>query len=371
MNGKTNVTTGPGSDELLQVPLEAPTSFTADAGNSQVTLKWTDPIDKYAVVLGDTAETSDQLVSEFDHTIVVRKEGSNPTDPSDGTLVTTSSSRNQYQTSGYIDAGLTNDIEYHYGIYTANKANIFSPGAFAHATPMGYRPASTFPVGNVFKIPVNGTVYNWTIVNQGNPDTSKYNASCNGTWLLMEDCYTSMKFFTGNSGGINTNKTGNYNISDVKSYLDNDFFNMLNDSTKKVVKQVTLPTASKLGFDPNWESTTISAKAFILSLAELGFYELPQDESANLPTTRGINEGAVLNYFLNTNRSGADPKRKSKQGKTYWTRTPLGSNTMVYTIINTGDRDAGNDRTDSFGVRVCMIIDSNAMFNDNGELLIE
>ena len=146
---------------------------------------------------------------------------------------------------------------------------------------------------------------------------------------------------------------------------------MLNDSTKKVVKQVTLPTASRLGFDPNWESTTISAKAFILSLAELGFYELPQDESANLPTTRGINEGAILNYFLNTNRSGADPKRKSKQGTIYWTRTPSASNTMVYTITSAGDRNTEDEQTRSFGVRVCMVIDSDAMFNDNGELLIE
>lgn len=47
----------------LQIPLDAPANFTAEAGNAQVTLTWTDPKDKYATPEGETAQDPDQLVS--------------------------------------------------------------------------------------------------------------------------------------------------------------------------------------------------------------------------------------------------------------------------------------------------------------------
>ena len=70
---------------------------------------WTDPEDV------DT--------SVWNGTVVVRKEGSTPTDKSDGTIVVDSRTRNQYATSGYTDTGLTNGTEYFYGIfpYTTNE----------------------------------------------------------------------------------------------------------------------------------------------------------------------------------------------------------------------------------------------------------
>ena len=40
----------------LQIPLDAPAGFTAEAGNAQVTLTWTDPKDKYATPEGETAQ---------------------------------------------------------------------------------------------------------------------------------------------------------------------------------------------------------------------------------------------------------------------------------------------------------------------------
>ena len=57
----------------LQIPLEACTAFSASAGNAKVELTWTDPKDKYATPEGDISDTGDQLVSEWDHTVLVRK----------------------------------------------------------------------------------------------------------------------------------------------------------------------------------------------------------------------------------------------------------------------------------------------------------
>lgn len=125
----------------LQIPLDAPTSFSATAGNAQVELTWTDPLDKYATPEGEVSETGDQLVSEWDHTILVRKTGSQPAGPNDGTVVVSSSVRNQYQSTAYVDSGLTNDTTYYYGAYAYNKDGVASEGAFVSATPEA-RPAT-------------------------------------------------------------------------------------------------------------------------------------------------------------------------------------------------------------------------------------
>ena len=47
---------------------------------------------------------------------------------------------------------------------------------------------STKAVGSTVKIKVNGTLRNFIVVHQGRP-SSLYDASCDGTWLLMEDIY--------------------------------------------------------------------------------------------------------------------------------------------------------------------------------------
>lgn len=103
MNGRTN-SNGVGTD-TLQVPLDPPVNLTATAGNAKVSLTWMDPVDKYATPEGETAQDPQQLVSEWDYTVLVRKVGSQPNDPNDGTVVTKSSIRNQYQTSPYEDTG--------------------------------------------------------------------------------------------------------------------------------------------------------------------------------------------------------------------------------------------------------------------------
>ena len=45
-------------------------------------------------------------------------------------------------------------------------------------------------VGSIVKIKVNGASKDFIVVQQGNPNTGTYDASCDGTWLLMKDIYT-------------------------------------------------------------------------------------------------------------------------------------------------------------------------------------
>ena len=57
----------------------------------------------------------------------------------------------------------------------------------------------TKAVGSIVKIKVNGASKDFIVVQQGNPNTSTYDSSCNGTWLLMKDIYTTSTFGNNNS----------------------------------------------------------------------------------------------------------------------------------------------------------------------------
>ena len=50
-------------------------------------------------------------------------------------------------------------------------------------------------IGSVVKIKVNGTLRNFIVVHQGKP-SSIYDASCDGTWLLMDFSAVVVHVFT-------------------------------------------------------------------------------------------------------------------------------------------------------------------------------
>ena len=175
----------------LQIPLEACTAFSATAGNAQVELTWTDPLDKYATPEGEVSDTGDQLVSEWDHTVLVRKTGSQPAGPNDGTVVVSSSVRNQYQTTAYTDTGLVNDTTYYYGVFAYNKDGVASPGAFTNATPKAGTPLSELTEGTIIKINENGSPVEYYLAKhnyepdlngQGRELVVRKNAAINTVW---------------------------------------------------------------------------------------------------------------------------------------------------------------------------------------------
>lgn len=93
-------------------------------GNGQLTLKWTDPTD-----------------SDWASTKLVRKVGGYPTSANDGTVVVTSTVRNQYQSTGFVDTGLTNGAQYYYQLFPADTSgNVNSNTANRlTATPADYQ----------------------------------------------------------------------------------------------------------------------------------------------------------------------------------------------------------------------------------------
>lgn len=115
----------------VKVPLNPIDNLTADAGNARVELTWTDPKD----VLSEGVP-----VTEWDKTVLVRKEGGEPSSIDDGVKVVESSVRNQYKTKPYVDTSVQNEKIYYYRAFAVSKNKLVSDeGANAvQAQPMPY-----------------------------------------------------------------------------------------------------------------------------------------------------------------------------------------------------------------------------------------
>ena len=86
----------------------------------------------------------------------------------------------------------------------------------------------SYAVGKTVKIAVDGKDYDWLVVHQGIPDAGIYDASCNGTWLLMKDIYENSQW---RSSGTN-----DYANSTIHSYLNSTFLNLLEPNIKNAIK---------------------------------------------------------------------------------------------------------------------------------------
>ena len=85
-----------------------------EIGNTELTVRWTDPND--TVIEGS-------VVSTWAGTKLVRKAGSFPTSPSDGVVLVDNKVRGAYTSNGFVDSGLTNGTTYYYQLFPYNTTN--------------------------------------------------------------------------------------------------------------------------------------------------------------------------------------------------------------------------------------------------------
>ena len=103
-------------------------------GNGQASITWTDP--------SDIADTSSRFGANWASTVLVRKAGSAPSGPSDGTVVLTETTKNTYSSSAYVDSGLTNGTTYYYAAYAYSSDGAVSTAATDSVTPTAFDPSS-------------------------------------------------------------------------------------------------------------------------------------------------------------------------------------------------------------------------------------
>lgn len=211
----------------------------------------------------------------------------------------------------------------------------------------------TKAVGSIVKINVNGKAKDFIIVHQGIPDAGIYDASCDGTWVLMKDIYTTSIFNNRNVGD-------SYKNSVIDSYLNNTFLPLLDTDIRAVIKQVKIPYQNVSGHAESIATGAngLSTKVFLLSGYEVGW--TTNDES-HFPK-----DGAKLDYFGKS--SGGNSKRiayKDGSAAAWWLRSPENRYGLIWTVISSGSSGDWDFYT-TCGVRPALILPSTLWVYDDG-----
>lgn len=211
---------------------------------------------------------------------------------------------------------------------------------------------STKAVGSTVKLNVDGALKEFLVVHQGKP-SSIYDNSCNGTWLLMKDCYVSRAWHSSN-----VNK---YESSDIHTYLNNTFLKLLDSNIQEAIKQVKLPyrqNGGSGGTDRNG-ANGLSTKIFLLSGYEVGW---TTSDNSYFPV-----DGAKLDYFAAS--SGGNSKRiayLNGSAAYWWLRSPFTLNTgSVWYVRSSGGYD-DNRASGSYGIRPALVLPSTLLVSDDG-----
>lgn len=196
------------------------------------------------------------------------------------------------------------------------------------------------PVGEKIKLTFDGSSRNFIIIHQGNPDSTIYDSSCNGTWLLIEDIYKEQSFDGGSEN--------NYAESTIGTAINRTSFRAKFDSdVQSAIKRAKIPYVSGLGTTGSLVTGAngLSSYFFLLSLREVGF----SDE--------GFDDGVALSYFATATDTERIAYYNGKATR-WWLRSPrTTNNTYVYAIDTDGDYgrySVGN----KYGTRFAFIISS-------------
>ena len=214
----------------------------------------------------------------------------------------------------------------------------------------------TKAVGSAIKIKVNGTVKDFIIVHQGIPDAGIYDASCDGTWLLMKDIYTASAFSSNNNS---------YKDSGIHSYLNGTFFNLIDTDIRNVIKQVKIPyqNGTSSGGSLATGANGLSTKVFLLSGYEVGW---TTSDSIYFPR-----DGAKLDYF--GSGSGGNGKRVAYNGSSaaiWWLRSPYTNGNYNVWYVNSAGSNDYNWYGNSYGVRPAFILPSTLVVSDDGTVSV-
>ncbi len=215
----------------------------------------------------------------------------------------------------------------------------------------------TKAVGSIVKIKVNGAAKDFIIVQQGNPNTSTYDSSCAGTWLLMKDSYNYMKW-----EGTWEN---NYASSDINSWLNGTFYNLIDADIRAVIKQVKIPYhgGSSYGDTLHTGANGLNTKVFLLSGIEVGW--------TNRTDEYFPNDGAKLSYFLAGTGTNENKKRvayRNGSAQDWYLRSPRIINTSsnnVWKVADDGSYDYDNC-VNSNDIRPAFILPSTLVVSDDG-----
>ena len=219
--------------------------------------------------------------------------------------------------------------------------------------------ASSLAVGSTVKLMESGTAVEYLVVNQGIPSNSSlYDASCDGTWLLRKDCHSIRQW---NTSAVNT-----YANSAINTWLNGDFFNSFGIVEQTTAKQIKIPYgAGNKTSTVNSGVNGLSCKIFLLSGYEVGWAASTYNE---LPV-----DGANVSYFGEGDTTAAKNTRKAYLNGTaisWWLRSPVISKTdYVWIVRNDGGINLFPTTNMQHSIRPALVIPGNALFDKTTKLL--
>lgn len=214
-------------------------------------------------------------------------------------------------------------------------------------------------VGSIVKLKVNGAAKEFIVVHQGLPG-SMYDASCDGTWVLMKDCYEKRKW--------NSEVVNKYESSEVDAYLNSTFLGLLDANIQAVIKMAKIPYRRGGGTGATQSGANgLARKIFLLGAPEVNL---------KLKTnTLDTNEGTALSYFASCYDTSADSKRIAYfngSATRWWLRTPCKNSidndiaTRYAWCVYTDGQPSHAYSNNTYGIRPAMILPSDLWVSDDG-----
>lgn len=208
-------------------------------------------------------------------------------------------------------------------------------------------PAGSLAVGSSLYFNVDGVKKEFLVVNQGIPSSSsRYDSSCDGTWVLMKNIYTTTRWDSSNN---------DYENSNVHAYSNGTFLGLFDSDIQAAIKQIKLPYRKGTGSGGSTQTGAngLSTKVFLLSGYEVGW----TTTISYLPV-----DGAKLSYFNSGTGTTANNKRISRYNgfvTDWWTRSPNTSNAKNVWSVSTKGEPYSDLYNYSNGVRPAFVLPSN------------
>lgn len=209
-------------------------------------------------------------------------------------------------------------------------------------------------IGDIVKIRENGVLADFIIIHKGLP-SGMYDASCNGVWVLRKDCNKQALCW-------DENNKSDYENSTIRAWLENTYYNFFDSGTKSIIKQVKIPFKKGEGKKSGGVQSGTSGllcHCFLISCAEACCINIGSKAYA---------DGAPLSYFtVDTAKKHQEYKEGGRTGVTTF-RTPS-SQEEGMVCAPYGNTDIVIARVDyPYDTKTAMILDSNAIVNDDGSL---
>lgn len=222
------------------------------------------------------------------------------------------------------------------------KAYVGDPRGVAKLWYQRNSPLGSLAVGSSVYFAVNGKRCEWIIAHQGLPGRM-YDASCDGTWLLMKNIYVKRLYNT-------TDNSYDYFDRGMTSYLKKTFDGLIDGNVKSLVRTVKIPAHKNGNSYVSSGANGLSVNSFLLSFTEVGF-----------KTSAAEVEGAKLDYFTDASSRAI--------GSVWWTRSSDPDSDDGVLVVNAKGGYTSYGYFSSQGVRPALIMSQDALVDGNGNVI--